>query len=78
MWNAVEQARFLEASANLNPVVADVEATSDDCETQQCWKRIEIFNVRRKTKVRQDSYCRTRESNVRIKDTDNSLFLFSL
>ena len=23
----------------LNPVVADVEATSDDCETQQRWKR---------------------------------------
>ena len=39
---------------------------------------IEIFNVRRKTKVRQDFYCRTRESSVCIKDTDNSLFLFSL
>ena len=33
---------------------------------------------RRKTKVRQDFYCRTRESSVCIKDTDNSLFLFSL
>ena len=30
-------ARFLKA--NLNPVVADFEATSDDCETQQRWKR---------------------------------------
>ena len=37
IWNAVELARFLKA--NLNPVVADVEATSDDCETQQRWKR---------------------------------------
>ena len=32
-WTAVELARFLKA--NLNPVVA----TSDDCETQQRWKR---------------------------------------
>ena len=31
IWNAVELSRFLKA--NLNPVVADVEATSDDCET---------------------------------------------
>ena len=37
IWNAVELARFLKA--NLNPVVADVEATSDDCKTQQRWKR---------------------------------------
>ena len=30
-------ARFL--NANLNPVVADVEATSDECEIYQRWKR---------------------------------------
>ena len=34
--NAVELARFLKA--NLNPVIADVKATSDYCETQR-WKR---------------------------------------
>ena len=39
---------------------------------------LEIFNVRRKTRVHQDFYCRARESSVCIKDTDNSLFLFSL
>ena len=37
IWNAVELVRFLKAK--LNPVVADVEATSDDCETQQRWER---------------------------------------
>ena len=37
IWNAVELPRFLKA--NLNPVVADVEAISDECETQQRWKR---------------------------------------
>ena len=37
IWNAVELALFLKA--NLNPVVADVKATSDDCETQQHGKR---------------------------------------
>ena len=36
-WNTIELARFLKA--NLNPIVADVEATFDDCETQQRWKR---------------------------------------
>ena len=36
IWNAVELGRFLKA--NLNPVVANVEATSNECETQQCWK----------------------------------------
>ena len=37
IWTVVERPCFLKA--NLNPVVADVEATSDDCETQQRWKR---------------------------------------
>ena len=67
-WNAVELARFLKA--NLNPVLADVEATSDDCKTQHRRKRksklIKTFNVRRKTKERQCSYCRPRESSVCI------------
>ena len=35
-------------------------------------------NLQRPAKVRQDFYCRTRESSVCIRDTDNSLFLFSL
>ena len=34
IWNTVELAHFF-----LNPVIADVEATSDDCKTQQRWKR---------------------------------------
>ena len=40
IWNAIELAHFLKAN-NLKLVVADVEATSDDCETQQrcSWKR---------------------------------------
>ena len=37
IWNAVELVCFLKAK--LNPVIADVKATSDDCETQQRWKR---------------------------------------
>ena len=36
IWNVIELACFLKA--NLNPVVADVEATSDDCKTQQRWQ----------------------------------------
>ena len=34
IWNAVELARFLKV--NLKPVVADIEATSDDCESLHC------------------------------------------
>ena len=29
----------MQINLEINPVVADVEATSDDCETQQRWKR---------------------------------------
>ena len=36
--NAVELVRFLKAK--LNPVVANVEETSVECETQQRWKRM--------------------------------------
>ena len=41
LWNVVEPPCFLKA--NLNSVLADVEATSDDCDTQQK----KIFNVRK-------------------------------
>ena len=37
IWNVIEVPCFLKA--NLNPIVANVEATSGDCETQQRWKR---------------------------------------
>ena len=48
IWNVVEPPCFLKA--NLNSVLADVEATSDDCDTQQRWKR--KSNLQRSEKLR--------------------------
>ena len=49
IWNVVEPPCFLKA--NLNSVLADVEATSDDCETQQRWKRKSKSSTFGKTKT---------------------------
>ena len=50
IWNVVEPPCFLKA--NLNSVLADVEATSDDCDTQQRWKRKSKSSTFGKTKTR--------------------------
>ena len=59
IWNTFDLVLFL--NMNLNPVIADVEETSDGCKTQQHWKRMSKSPSSAEKPVCQDPYCRTRE-----------------
>ena len=77
IWNAVELACFLKA--DLNSVVADVEAiSSDDCETRQRWKRKSKSSTSGEKLKSAKTPIAEPESQASglHNDTDNSLFLF--